>query len=204
MSSLRDLSKFLFMSMTGPKVAQRIQVVSILLHYAKLCWDDFAFIWTQLVEVVMCKSVVLKRGVGTPFALWKNALERFALEWSRNQQVSLWQRVKSGVHIVDWIRKTGQRRSSAESSAKQQILDNRRKIVNLNYRNCYLLQQTRNSFERTAVRFLSWKQNQEIWTMETFEPWFDIEANTMKSSKTALRLPAAMLNISAQEYKMKS
>ena len=58
MSRLRDLSKFLFMSTTGPKVAQRIQVVSILLHYAKLCWDYFAFIWIQLVEVVMSKSVV--------------------------------------------------------------------------------------------------------------------------------------------------
>ena len=39
--------------MTGPKVAQRIQVVSILLHEANLFWDYFAFIWTQLVEVVM-------------------------------------------------------------------------------------------------------------------------------------------------------
>jgi len=35
MSSLRDMSNFLFISMTGPKVAQRIQVVSILLHEAK-------------------------------------------------------------------------------------------------------------------------------------------------------------------------
>jgi len=30
--------------MTGPKVAQRIQVVSILLHEANLFWDYFAFI----------------------------------------------------------------------------------------------------------------------------------------------------------------
>jgi len=34
MSSLEDMSKFLFMGMTGPKVAQRIQVVSILFHDA--------------------------------------------------------------------------------------------------------------------------------------------------------------------------
>jgi len=37
MSSLQDMSNdhfnFLFVSMTGPKVAQRIQVVSILLHH---------------------------------------------------------------------------------------------------------------------------------------------------------------------------
>ena len=26
-----------------------------------LCWDYFAFVRTQLVEVVMCKSVVLKK-----------------------------------------------------------------------------------------------------------------------------------------------
>jgi len=36
MSSLQDMSNFLFISMTtGPKVAQRIQVVSILLHETK-------------------------------------------------------------------------------------------------------------------------------------------------------------------------
>jgi len=35
MSSLQDMSNFLFTSMTGPKVAQCIQVVSILLHEAK-------------------------------------------------------------------------------------------------------------------------------------------------------------------------
>jgi len=35
MSNLQDISNILFMSMTGPKVAQRIQVVSILLHEAK-------------------------------------------------------------------------------------------------------------------------------------------------------------------------
>jgi len=32
MSSLQDMSNFLFMSMTGQKVAGRFQVVSILLH----------------------------------------------------------------------------------------------------------------------------------------------------------------------------
>jgi len=31
MSSLQDMSNFLFTSMTGPKVAQRIQVASMLL-----------------------------------------------------------------------------------------------------------------------------------------------------------------------------
>ena len=35
MSSLQDMLKFLFISMTGPKVAQRLQVVSIMLHVAK-------------------------------------------------------------------------------------------------------------------------------------------------------------------------
>jgi len=35
MSSLQDMSNYLFMSMTGPKVAQHIKVVSILLHKAK-------------------------------------------------------------------------------------------------------------------------------------------------------------------------
>jgi len=35
MSSSQDVSKFLFVSMAGPKVAQRIQVVYILLHEAK-------------------------------------------------------------------------------------------------------------------------------------------------------------------------
>jgi len=32
-----------------------------------LCWDYLALILTQLVEVVMYKGVVLKRGVGTEF-----------------------------------------------------------------------------------------------------------------------------------------
>jgi len=36
MSSLEDMSNFLFINMTGPKVAQRIQVVPNLLHQAKL------------------------------------------------------------------------------------------------------------------------------------------------------------------------
>jgi len=35
MSSLQGMSNFLFLSMTGPKMAQHIQVVSILLHEAK-------------------------------------------------------------------------------------------------------------------------------------------------------------------------
>jgi len=35
MSNLQDMLNFLFMSMTGPKVAQRIQVVTILLREAK-------------------------------------------------------------------------------------------------------------------------------------------------------------------------
>jgi len=36
MSSLQDMLNILFVSMTGSKVAQHIQVVSILLHEAKL------------------------------------------------------------------------------------------------------------------------------------------------------------------------
>jgi len=39
--------------MTGPKVAQHIHIVSTLLHEAKPVLDYFAFISTQLVEVVM-------------------------------------------------------------------------------------------------------------------------------------------------------
>jgi len=35
MSSLQDMLKFLFISMTGAKVAQRLQIVSIMLHVAK-------------------------------------------------------------------------------------------------------------------------------------------------------------------------
>jgi len=35
MSSFQDMSNFLFISITGLKVAQRIQLVSILLHEAK-------------------------------------------------------------------------------------------------------------------------------------------------------------------------
>jgi len=35
MSSLQDISNIMFISMTGPKVPQRIQVVSILHHEAK-------------------------------------------------------------------------------------------------------------------------------------------------------------------------
>jgi len=35
MSSLQDMPDFLFISMTGPKVIQHIQVVSMLFHEAK-------------------------------------------------------------------------------------------------------------------------------------------------------------------------
>jgi len=50
---LQDMSNFLFISMTtGPKVAQRIQVV-LFCFKKQLCWDYFAFIRTQLVEVII-------------------------------------------------------------------------------------------------------------------------------------------------------
>jgi len=51
--SLQDMSNFFFMSMTGFKVAQRIQVLSILLHEAKPTLGQYSFISIQLVEVVM-------------------------------------------------------------------------------------------------------------------------------------------------------
>jgi len=68
MSSLQDMSNFLFMSMTGPKVAQCIQVVSILLHEAKpmlgiFCLHLNAIDWRGHVQECSAK----KRGVGTPF-----------------------------------------------------------------------------------------------------------------------------------------
>jgi len=51
---MEDMSNFLFISMTGPKVAQRIQVVPLFCFMKQnLCWDYFAFIQTQLVEVIM-------------------------------------------------------------------------------------------------------------------------------------------------------
>jgi len=53
MSSLQDMSNFLFISMTGPKMAQHIQVVSMLLHEAKPALGYSAFIWTQLLEVII-------------------------------------------------------------------------------------------------------------------------------------------------------
>jgi len=55
MSSLKDMPNFLFVSMTRPKLAKRIQVVSILLHEATPVLELFCFIRTQLVEVVMCQ-----------------------------------------------------------------------------------------------------------------------------------------------------
>jgi len=53
MPSLQEMSYFLFISMTGFKVAQRIQVVSILLHEAKPTLCQFSLVSLQLVEVVM-------------------------------------------------------------------------------------------------------------------------------------------------------
>ena len=54
MSSLQDMSNFLFVSMmTGPKVAQRIRVVLFCFKKENLCWDYFAFIRTQLVDVII-------------------------------------------------------------------------------------------------------------------------------------------------------
>jgi len=68
MSNLQDISNILFMSMTGPKVAQRIQVVSILLHEAKTMLGIFCLHlnvigWSGHVQEYSAK----KRGVGTPF-----------------------------------------------------------------------------------------------------------------------------------------
>jgi len=54
MSSLQDMSNFLFISMmTGSKVAQRIQIVLFCFKKQNLCWDYFAFIRTQLAEVII-------------------------------------------------------------------------------------------------------------------------------------------------------
>jgi len=53
MPSLQEMSYFLFVSMTGFEVAQRIQVVSILLHEAKPTLCQFSLVSLQLVEVVM-------------------------------------------------------------------------------------------------------------------------------------------------------
>ena len=68
MSSLQNMSYFLFMSMTGPKVAQRIQVVSILLHEAipllgLFCLHLNTTGWNGHVQKCSAK----KTGVGTPF-----------------------------------------------------------------------------------------------------------------------------------------
>jgi len=62
MSSLQDIPNFLFISMTGPKVAQRIQIVSLFCFMKQsLWWDYFAFIRTQLVEVILCQVQYAER-----------------------------------------------------------------------------------------------------------------------------------------------
>jgi len=54
MSSLQHMSNLLFISMTGGKVAQRIHEMSLFCFMKQsLCWDYFAFIRTQLIEVIM-------------------------------------------------------------------------------------------------------------------------------------------------------
>jgi len=58
--------------MTGPKVAQRIPVVSILLHEAKPVLE---LVCLRLVEVVTCKSVVLKEEV------WENEEEGYTKQF---------------------------------------------------------------------------------------------------------------------------
>jgi len=50
-----------------------------------LCWDNFAFIWTQLVEVVMCNSVVLKEEVWErrPHTKWRRRLHQIVrIKWA--------------------------------------------------------------------------------------------------------------------------
>jgi len=68
MSSLQDMSNILFVSMRGPKVAQRIQVVSILLHEAILVLGLFCLHlntigWSGHAQ----ECSVKKRDVGMPF-----------------------------------------------------------------------------------------------------------------------------------------
>jgi len=54
---LCDMSNFLLKSMTGPKMAQCIHVVSILLHEAKPVLGIFCLHLNTIGWVVMCKSV---------------------------------------------------------------------------------------------------------------------------------------------------
>jgi len=62
------MSNFLFMSMTGPKVAQRIQAVSILLNEAKAVLGLFCLHLSAISSsshVQECSAK--KRGVGMAF-----------------------------------------------------------------------------------------------------------------------------------------
>ena len=82
-SSLQDMSNYLFMSMAGPKVEQRIKVVSILLHEAKpvlgLFWLHLNTIgWNGQVQECRAK----KRGVGTSF---QHQIKRKATPNSSNE-----------------------------------------------------------------------------------------------------------------------
>jgi len=66
MSSLQDMSNYLFMSMPEPKVAQRIKVVSILLHEAKpvlrlFCLHLNTIGWSGQVQECRAKKEVWER-----------------------------------------------------------------------------------------------------------------------------------------------
>jgi len=83
MSSLQDMSNFLFISMTGPKVAQCIHVVSTLLHEAKPVLGQFCLHlntvgWSGHVQGCSAE----KRGVLTSFP---HQIKRMAAPNSSNE-----------------------------------------------------------------------------------------------------------------------
>jgi len=80
------------------------------------------------------------------FNKWKNALEHFSDHESSKNHCDSVLKAECTLSI-----ESGKQDSVAvqlNHQAKQQVLDNKENYPN--YRNCYLLRQTRNSFERTS------------------------------------------------------
>ena len=105
MSSLQDMSNFLFISMTGPKMAQHIQIVSILLHEAKpvlglfclhlntIGWSDLATTTIRRDNLLGFKSLWLGFWISAS-GLWSGfSGSVFTITFSRVKSTPIFQQV---------------------------------------------------------------------------------------------------------------
>ena len=102
-----------------------------------LCWDYFAFIWTQLVEVVMCKSVVLKKETWECHSHTK--IKRKATPNSLNRVSIYLQELLHWIFLFHWrlLTSSANLRVASTSVRSQPCFNNRQWLLHSRWREMF-------------------------------------------------------------------